>query len=359
MTSITMYAGGEVWMVRLMEALCRRGHAIHLVCRPDAGIRPYAELAGAEVFPMRIRGDLDPRTILRIRSIIRNACIDTIITNMDKELRIAGIAAKCAGGRIVINRKGVDRPLKNKWRYRFTYNVLTSVIVANSEATRRTILRSAPWLDTGRIHVIYNGIDIDRFRLDRTLDLRKSLGLKKNVLLAGFVGRLNCQKGIDTLLCAFDLVAKENAAIQLLIAGRGDLQEQVEIFIREHHLSSRVHLLGFRDDIPNIMRTIDFLVLPSLWEGFGIVLIEAMAAGKPCITTDISSMPEIVEENGSGFIVPPEDPESLAEAMRRLSQDPVLAARMGSRGREIVAERFEHSRMVDAYERLFDSLHST
>ena len=110
-TSITMYAGGEVWMVTMMEYLRRRGHRISLICRPDATIQPYAERAGAHIYPMKMRGDLDPICICRTRSILKKESIDIIITNMDKELRFAGLAAKLYGRVVVIKRKGVDRPL--------------------------------------------------------------------------------------------------------------------------------------------------------------------------------------------------------------------------------------------------------
>jgi glycosyltransferase involved in cell wall biosynthesis len=226
--------------------------------------------------------------------------------------------------------------------------------VANSEATKKTLVQSAPWLNPAHIRVIYNGIDVARFDPENTQDLRSALSLKPEHRLAGFVGRLNVQKGIQNLLEAFYTASKNDDLLHLLIVGEGDLLESIQIFAREHHLQQRCHLLGFREDIPDIMRTIDYLVLPSLWEGFGIVLIEAMAAGKPCITTNVSSMPEIVQDGVSGIVVPSNDNEALAHAMMSMQDRQALT--MGKEGRKIVEHKFQIDDMVDAYEALFEDL---
>jgi len=351
--SVQMYGGGEVWMVTALSELKRREHRVTLVCRPDAHIIPHAREQGIDVVPMRIRGDFDPWTIFQMAKLMRSRNIDVVLTNMDKELRISGIAAWFGGRPFVLSRRGIDAPLKNKWRYRFTYNALADLIVANSEATKRTLLSNAPWLEPGRIAVIYNGIEPDWFQRHRTRDLRASLHIPDHAAIIGFVGRLNVQKGVVHLLEAFKKVADRVEHAHLLIAGEGDLEPRIRSFAESHQLTHRIHLLGFRNDAPNIMRIIDMLVLPSLWEGFGIVLIEAMAAGKPCVTTQVSSMPEIVVDGETGIVVPPQDDERLADAIKKLLDDPALARRLGDCGKKRVDDKFTLNRMIDHYESLF------
>jgi glycosyltransferase involved in cell wall biosynthesis len=353
LNSIHLYGGGEVWMVTAARALGERGHAVTIVCRPDGAMRPFAEQAAARVVPLDIHGDFDPRVIWRTAGIIRRHDIDVILTNTDKELRFAGVAARLCHQPPVICRRGIDYPLKNTPGYRLTYNTLARCVVANSEATKQTLVGSVPWLDPDRVHVIHNGIDPDRYRPERTRCLRTELGIPPAARLAGFVGRLNEQKGIVYLLDAFARVAAQLADAQLLLVGDGDLRETVAAFARERGLEDRIHLAGFREDIPDVMRTVDVCVLPSLWEGFGIVLIEAMAAGKPCVTTRISSMPEIVQDGRTGLVVPPRDADSLAVALASLLQDPALAARQGAAGLAVVRERFTLARMIDRYEDVF------
>ncbi|MDO8548706.1 MAG: glycosyltransferase family 4 protein, partial [Ignavibacteria bacterium] len=255
----------------------------------------------------------------------------------------------------IVARYGIDFPLKNKFRYRITYNKLTNIIIANSEATKNTLLKNAPWLNPNKIKIIYNGINIENYDEYKTKDLRNELGIPENIPLIGFVGRLSVQKGIEYLLKAF-LEIKKRLNAHLLIAGTGELDQYIRDFISKNNLNDSVHLLGFRDDINNIMRTIDLLVLPSLWEGFGIVLIEAMAAGKPCISTQISSMPEIVENNNSGIIIPPKDSAFLAEACIKIISNKELANKMGLEGKRIVNKRFTIRKMIDSYEEVFNKL---
>lgn len=351
--SVQIYGGGEVWMVTALSELQRRGHRVTLVCRKDAEMIPHAREQGIEVVPMRIRGDFDPVTIFQMAKLMRKRNIDIVLTNMDKELRISGIASRFGGKPIVFSRRGIDTPLKNKLHYRFTYNSLADVIVANSESTKNTLVSNAPWLDADRIHVIYNGIEPDWFQNHRTKDLRKSLGIPANAVIIGFVGRLNVQKGIVYLLDAFKQVAAKHENAHLLIAGQGDLEATIRAFADQKGLAGRIHILGFRKDTPDIMRTINMLALPSLWEGFGIVLIEAMAAGKPCITTQISSMPEIVIHEKTGFVVPPKDATQLAEAISKLIQNPGMEKKMGESGKKVVDEKFTLNRMIESYESLF------
>jgi glycosyltransferase involved in cell wall biosynthesis len=138
--------------------------------------------------------------------ILRRKKIEIILTNMDKELRLSGIAARFTDVKAVICRKGIDSPLKNKLCYRFTYNRLATAVIANSEATKNTILRNVPWLYQNNVNVIYNGIDPGLFSYENTHDIRSELGISENSPLIGFVGRLNIQKGITYLLQAFEQV---------------------------------------------------------------------------------------------------------------------------------------------------------
>lgn len=354
--SIQMFAGGEVWMLNTIQALRQRGHAINLLCRSGTELARRAAEQGIDLFLLKIRGDFDPLTIFQIYRWLKQNQPDLILTNMDKELRLCGSAAKMAGKPVVISRRGIDYPLKDRIHYRFTYNYLTDRVIANSESTKRSLLKNTPWLRSDRIKVIYNGIQPEKYTPSATKDLRKELEIPDDVPLVGFVGQLNERKGFDALLPAFKRLAETVPGVVLLLAGVGDLQSEIESFARAHGLTNQMRLLGFRNDIPNIMRTIDLLVLPSWWEGFGIVLIEAMAAGKPTITTNISSMPEIVTHRETGMIIPPHDADACYAALHELVSRPDWAQTLGRRGLETVYRKFTLTGMVDQYEIFFEEL---
>lgn len=353
--SIKIYGGGEIWMITAAKELINRGHNLAIICRPDSQLRNFSEQSGIDTIPLRIGGDFDPITIYKFAGIFRRNKIDIVLTNMDKELRLSGIASKISGKGKVVARHGIDLPLKNKLHYRYTYNYLTDIIVANSEATKNNLIRNAPWLNPKRIKVIYNGINPENFNENNTRNLRNELGIPGDLPLIGFVGRLSIQKGIEHLLNGFRDIRKIIDA-HLLIAGEGELENEIRNFISQNNLRDSVHLTGFRNDINNIMRTIDLLVLPSLWEGFGIVLIEAMAAGKPCVTTQISSMPEIVKNNVSGIIIKPEDSNALADACLKIISDKNLMFKMGMEGKRIVNDNFTLQEMMNNYEKVFYEL---
>ena len=355
--SITIYGGGEVWMITLIRELVKRGYKVTLVCKKEAEIIKYVDKESIEVLPIRIAGDFDPFTIFKIASIYRKRKIDITIANVGKDIRLAGLAAKFVSDISVIALHQVDRKIKNNWRYRFTYDSLADLIVVNSFATKNTLLKSTPWLLDKKIKVVHHGIDLNKFSELNTIDLREQLGLSENDFIIGFVGRLSIQKGIKYMLDAFRMVADELKNVHLVIAGTGELEGMVKEFATKFNLERKIHLLGFRNDIPALMRTFDILLLPSLWEGFGIVLIEAMASGKPIVATNASSIPEIVKDGWNGILVPPENAEAISDALKKLISEPELQIKFAEEGLKIIQEKFTIDRMISDYESIFHEIY--
>ncbi|NOY77688.1 MAG: glycosyltransferase [Calditrichaeota bacterium] len=353
--SIQMFAGGEIWMLTAMRGLRDRGHRISLICRPGTELARRAAEDGFPVFTMSFRGDFDPVSILKAAKILRKLRPDGILTNMDKELRIAGLAAKIVGVPVVLPRRGSDYPLKNHLAYRFSYTKLATAVLANSESTKRTLLKNAPWLPPQRVRVIYNGINPEPYLSPPKKNLREEWGISENDFVVGFVGQLDERKGIQDLLEGFRQFVETRKEATLFLCGAGPLQSKVEQFARENGLESRIKLAGFRNDIPEVMKMIDVLVLPSLWEGFGIVVIEAMAAARPVIVSRASNLPEIVSER-EGILVPPHAPQELARAFERLAAQPDLRRKLGKNGRERVQRFFTRDRMIRALESYFFEL---
>lgn len=351
--SIQMFGGGEVWMLNTLTALQERGHNTLLLCRPQTELAAKALSSGIKVKTLKIRGDFDPITIFKIFKIIKENRIQIVLTNMDKELRLGGLAARLAGVKAVIPRRGIDYPLKNTWRYRFTYNVLAAKIIANSEATKKSLLKNSPWLKPQKIKIIYNGIDISQFCIQPPNGLLEEFKIPEHVPIIGFVGQLDERKGIANLLNAYKLVNKQLPQTRLLLVGDGKLRSFIEKQKDGLPNPSNIVLTGFQEDIPGIMSLIDVLALPSYWEGFGLVLIEAMAAGKPVVTTKVSSMPEIVRDGVHGYLVEPGDSTALAKALLKILTNAQSAVQMGAQGRQEVEQHFTLNRMIDKIEELF------
>jgi glycosyltransferase involved in cell wall biosynthesis len=249
----------------------------------------------------------------------------------------------------------VDYPLKNKLRYRFTYNFLADHILANSFSTQRTLLRNAPWLDPNRIAVVYKGIDPRPYleRPEQGVALRRELGIAPEAPVVGFVGQIIERKGITDIVQCVPIVARQLPQVKFLFVGEGALQEFLVEKTRELGVAGQTIYAGFRRDIPAVMKAIEILLLPSYVEGFGYVLIEAMAAAKPVVATNVSSIPEIVQHGETGLLVETHRPQQLAQAILTILQDENLRRSMGQKGRELMLKKFTLERMISQIEAIF------
>jgi len=338
-----------------MHGLAARGHTVTLACRPGTILEKNARAEGLDVVPVAMRSDFDPVVVANMVRLMRARDIDVISTNMDKELRFSGLAARLAGRIAVVPSREVDYPLKNKLRYRFTYNHLADHILANSAATKRSLLMNAPWLSPDRIEVIYKGIDPAPY-LDGPQDgmaLRAELGIADDAPVVGFVGQIIERKGIPDLVWSIPRVVEQLPGVRFLFVGKGMLVEFLLEKTRELGVERNVVHAGFRRDIPAVMKAIDLLVLPSVVEGFGYVLVEAMAAAKPVVATDVSSIPEIVQHDETGILVDVHNADQLAAAVLSVLRAPDRGRAMGERGRSVMLEKFTLQRMIDRIEAAF------
>lgn len=149
--------------------------------------------------------------------------------------------------------------------------------------------------------------------------LKKDFNIKDNQMVIGCVARLTEQKSIPTLIKALQILKKNKLNFKLLLIGRGELEAEIRALVAQLNLQDEVVLTGFREDIPALMNLFDIFALPSLYEGLGLVFLEAMAAGKPVITCNVSAMPEIISENNTGYLIPTKNTKELANKIELLS----------------------------------------
>ena len=210
-------------------------------------------------------------------------------------------------------------------------------------------------LSSSRMDVIPNAVDLDQFCV-RGEDPRRRLGLSNEEVVLGVVGRLEPEKDHRTLLRAFQAFRARGHTARLLVVGDGSLRGQLEAQCRALDIERSVTFLGPRSDIPEVLAAFDIFVLSSVQEGVPLSVVEAMAAGKPVIATDVGGLRLLVRPSVNGLLVPAADPAALEAAMSKLSANAALRQEMGRRSREIAQESFGLSAMMKRYENLYDSV---
>ena len=232
-------------------------------------------------------------------------------------------------------------------------------VVVISDAVGR-FLRRKTHLSPERITKILYGYPANGRRVGTdplvSVELKRELGLDPQSMLVTCVARLTKQKGLLDLLRAMSRLREAAPEARLLLVGRGEMGPKLHEVVDLLGLKSVVRFLGFRRDIRRILSGSDLMVLPSHWEGFGLVLLEAMEAGIPIVATRVGAIPEVMAEGETGIIVPPHDPDALATGLVHLLRHPETAVEMGCAGRRRLSEEFGMRKAVQAHENLYEEL---
>ncbi|ENM5768234.1 glycosyltransferase [Vibrio mimicus] len=232
--------------------------------------------------------------------------------------------------------------------YRLTDSWCDLTTNVSQEAVEAFITQKAT--KPGRIVALYNGIDLAKFVFNPVARdrCRAELGLNTNQTLLLSVGRLTEAKDYPNLLRAFARLVKSQPSIRLAIIGQGELATQIEQMVEQLELKSHVHLLGLRFDVADWMSAADCFVLSSAWEGFGLVVAEAMACERPVVATDCGGVAEVVGDYG--YLVPPRDSEKLAEAFEQaMALSSQERATLGNNARNYIESRYSLSAITEQW----------
>jgi glycosyltransferase involved in cell wall biosynthesis len=353
--------GAEVHLLAQVRGQRQRGHSVRLAYLKGKGsLRQEFLAAGAEQV---VDVGSSPRTLARLWPHLRWA--EIVHSHLLKADAVAAVAAPLAGRRKgLVSGKHNDEQVLKRPLVSFVHGIL-------GRAPRRTIVLSdhvGRFIERyGRVPLarqtrIYYGLDPQPFEQQAAaspherLELRRSLGLAADDCVFTCVARFAPQKAHDVLLRAFALARERARAtpgapeLRLVLVGDdpfGDGRQRAEAVARELRLGDSALFAGIRRDVPAVLAASDVFVLASLWEGLGLVFLEAMATGLPVLATGVSAVGEVVVPDVTGLLVPPSDPEALAQGMARLAGDAALRRRLGAAGRERVRAAFGLDRMVE------------
>jgi glycosyltransferase involved in cell wall biosynthesis len=362
---MTGAAGAEGHLLLLLPGLRARGldARLWILVEPDNPVDHVvarAQACGIPVERIVIHHDLDPGLWRRLAARLRAAQADLVHTHLlHADLYGIPAARRARIPYVVSSRHNDDRfryrlPVRliNRWLWR-----QTDAGIAISEAIRQFSIQveGAP---ASRVHTIHYGLDPASVIAppDARQTLRTALNIPADAPVAGSVCRLTGQKGLIDAIHAFARIAAALPDAHYVIAGDGPLRFELEAEVRALGLVERVHFLGWRDDAHAVLAALDVLLAPSLWEGFGLVLLEAMALQVPIIATRVSAIPEVVIDGETGWLVPPQDAVALAAALLDALTHPSATSERGTNGRRRLEAHFTAEKMIESTLALYQRL---
>jgi glycosyltransferase involved in cell wall biosynthesis len=292
-----------------------------------------------------MRGGADVPAMLAIRRILRHGQFDVVNSHSGHDSLLAGLAGRTARTPLIVRTRHLALAITSVT----TYRRLPHKVVAVSEYVRRHLV--AAGVPAARTATVYTGIE--PLPAVAASTLRAELGLPASATVVGTVAILRLDKGHQDLIDAARPVLAARPDVHLVFAGDGPLYDKLKRSISDGGLMDRVHLLGLRHDVANVLAGCDLFALATRREALGTAYIEAMAAGLPVIGTAVGGVPEVVEDGVNGLLVPAQDRGALTAALFTMVDDPTLRARMGEAGRALTLTRFSVETMATEMETLY------
>ena len=347
--------GALVHVELLTRELRALGHNVSIVCRPDFWL--WDRLSDNASFDVH-GSDLSRwplRELNRIAQLVRDRRIDVIHTHQSRA-HMFGLLLRWKTG-VPVVATAHNRYMQIHWR-------LNDFVIANSEATRRfqTRVNRVP---PHRIETAHCFVDLERFKTakETRVDTRRGLGIHDRRPLLGVIGEVTPRKGHVHLFRALPEIVRQFPNAKLALLGRYHRSErctrQLRKILYDNQLFNRVIWIGRRDNVQDFMGAMDVCIVPSVEEPLGMVAIEALAAGTPCVVTDSGGLPEIIRHGENGLMVPRKNPPALAKAVCQLLSDPAGYRQLVQNGRRTVAEQFSPrtltNKIVNIFERVIKS----
>jgi glycosyltransferase involved in cell wall biosynthesis len=357
-TDTVGFGGAEQSLLNLIRGLDRGAWRPMLLHQAEPGMEPLAIEArklGLETIAVHAR----PRGLPGIRHLvhqIRSLAPDVFHAHLTWPLACRHGLVAAALARVPANVTTAHLFVEIDYgpRCRLEQSILNlgihrHIAVSHALAAR---LRETFRIPARRMRVVHNGIPTAQFDRQARPELRSSWSGGRQTPIVLCLARLHRQKGIEFLLQAATRVPDA----VFVIVGEGPAREALEAQARELRVQDRFVFLGQRDDVPDLLASCDVFVLPSLWEGLPLSILEAMAANKPVIATNVGGTPEAITNGETGLLVPPEDPTALATAIQSVLHDPEFARGLAARGRAHVRQEFSVETMVSRITAIYEEV---
>lgn len=353
MKKAVLFCPSKVWggieknVLLRARFLGERGIEVYVVLLNDYFADRFVGLKNVTVVEVKSRGgDLNLSVLIRYVRFLREISPDVVFAALKKDWWLVSFASRLAGVSRIILYLGISRNIKTI-KYRFIFGFLKAKVLVNSDSLKNELLKNTTFFNDMNLFRVYNGFVLPDFT-GESWDLRARFGLPDNAILVGCAGRFSPQKGFDLLP---DIVANLPETAHVVHVGRGEFEQQIKNVISTREESSRIHFLGFQDDMSLFFRSIDAFLLCSRNEGMANVLNEALSYGKPVVSTKVPGSEELLDGGKYGILTEIEDTEAMAAGLQsiisgRSTFDPSLL-------RDWIETQFSLQKMLQETEKVF------
>ncbi len=355
------WGGQELRILNEARGMLDRGHRVTLLTPRSAQIFDAAARMDIPVvaMPFEHKSWQGMRTLRRW---LRDNAVDLVNTHSSIDSWLTAVARLGLKPRVpIVRTRHISAPVSQNVTTRWLYSAGADRVITTGESLRVGLierLRLAP----ARILSVPTGADTARFTPrtpQQRAAMRHTLGIPADALVIGIAATLRSWKGHDYLLEAFEQLAAEHDQLHLLIAGDGPRRTNVETAREASRFGDRIHIIGHRDDVPDVLSAIDIFSLPSYAnEGVPQAIVQAMAMQKPVVSTRVGAIDEAVRDGLTGYLIAPKDTAALVARLQILIGDAEQRRTMGEAGRQRVEQHFSYAQMVDSMEAVFTELTS-
>jgi glycosyltransferase involved in cell wall biosynthesis len=349
------WRGGQNQALLTVLGLRAAGHRTILVAHPQGELRRRAS-EGPDLIPLAPRSELDLAAAWRLSRLLRELRPSIVHAHDPHGVAMAALALSyqtLSPHPILVASRRVDFHLKTNALSRWKYRQVRAFICA-SDAIRQMLIEQG--IPSASAITVHEGIDLAHVNAAPRANVHETFWLPHGAPVVGAVGALVPHKGHRYLIDAAAQVVREVPDARFVILGEGELHQALERQIADYSLEKHVLLAGFRQDVLSLLKGFDIFTMPSVTEGLGTSLLDAMACERPIVASHVGGIPEVVRDGETGLLAPPKDVAALADALVRLLKNRELAARVAAAGLARVREYFTVERMVEetlsVYERL-------
>lgn len=348
-------AGSERHLLTLLPGLARAGVDLSMLVLEEPGTPAddFCEAVAAQGIPadrLTITGHIDPSLLNSLTATIKAARPDIVHTHLLHADLYGQLAARRAGVPHTLSSRHNDNPFRRNPILKMMNRLAMRradrlIVISGALAEFATQVEGIP---PERVVTVRYGLEPLTYPPGQRERVRAEWNIPADAPLVGFFGRLVDQKGVDVLLRAWGGLQEDYPAARLVIVGDGVLRAELESLADALGVCGSVIFAGWQSDASLLMPACDVLTMPSRWEGFGLVALETMSAARPLVASRVSALPEIVDDLHTGLLVPPGDPDALAEAIGGLLADPAWASALGQAGYQRLVDVFAVDKMVQA-----------